>query len=140
MSDLLSFEEIARLFTSLGVRDFGAALPEGRIQWMNAEGTVVANGRCVAVLSWAAPNQSIAWAEALPHFKDAGVPTVARPEGLPEYQVGVPEGLAEQLANRAAKDAAALFLYTAPTGGGSKLFLAVTAFEPVAGSVTEAEA
>lgn len=140
MSDLLSFEEIERLFSSLGVRDFGAALPEGRIQWMNAEGAVVANGKCVAVLSWAAPNQSIAWAEALPHFKEAGVPVVARPEGLSEYQVGVPEKLAEQLANRAARDAAAIFLYTAPTGGGSKLFLAVTEFVPVAGQVDAAEA
>ena len=140
MPDLMPFEEIQRLFTTLGVRDFGAALPEGRIQWMNADGAVVADGRCVAVLSWAAPNQSIAWAEALPHFKSAGVPTVARPEGLPEYQVGLPEGLAEQLANRAARDAGALFLYAAPTGGGSKLFLAVTEFTPAEPTVTAGDA
>lgn len=140
MSELTPFEEIQRLFSSLGVRDFGAALPEGRIQWMNADGAVVATGRCVAVLSWAAPNQSIAWAEALPHFKSAGVPTLARPEGLPEYQVGVPETLAEQLASRSARDASAVFLYTAPTGGGSKLYLAVTEFTPVEAPVTEGQA
>lgn len=131
MSELLSYDEIKGLFASLGVADFDAALPEGRIQWMEANGRVVATGRCAAILSWAAQNNSIAWAEALPHFQAAGVPTLTRPEGLPEYQAGVPENMAEQLAGRVARDHGALFLYAAPTGGGSKLYLAVTAFTPI---------
>lgn len=130
MPELMPFEEVQRLFTTLGVRNFGAALPEGRIHWMDESGAVVAHARCAALLSWAAANRSVYWAEALAHFKTAGVPTVPRPEGLPEYQEGMTEQLAESLAARAAQDVSAEFLYTAPTGGGGKLYLAVMGFTP----------
>lgn len=135
MSELMPFEEVQRLFTTLGVRNFGAALPEGRIQWMDESGAVVAHAECAALLSWAAGNRSICWAEALPHFKQAGVPTVPRPEGLPEFQEAMTESLAESLAARAAQDFQAEFLYAAPTGGGGKLYLAVRGFTP--GSSTD---
>lgn len=130
MSELISFEEIQKLFHTLGIRTFDAALPEGRITWLDEHRAPVAHGRCAAVLSWAASNQSLCWAEALPHFKSAGVPTVARPEGMPEYQEGVPGRFAENLAARAAQDTAAEFLYEAKTGGGGVLYLAISGFTP----------
>ena len=131
MSEQNAFDDIQQIFTRLGVRDFAAALPEGRIQWLNADGAVVATGRCVAILSYASANQSMAWAEALPHFKAAGVPCLERPEGLPEYQVNITETVAEQLAARVARNAGADFLYPAKTGPGSLLYLSVSEFATV---------
>lgn len=130
MSEITPFEEVQRLFASLGVKDFDAALPEGRIRWLDEHGAEVAHARCSAVLSWAGGNRSLCWAEALPHFVQAGVPTVARPDGLPEYQEGLTKELAEGLAGRAARDSGAEFLYEAKTGGGGALYLAVIGFTP----------
>lgn len=140
MTEHRSFEDIQQLFSTLGVRDFSAALPEGRIQWLNAEGTVVAHARCVAVLSYAPANQSMAWAEALPHFKEAGVPTLERPDGLPEYQVNINDAVAEQIAARVARNAGAEFLYPAKYGNGSLLYLSITEFTPVASPTETGEA
>lgn len=133
MSELLTFEDVQRLFSTLGVQNFGAALPEGRIQWMDASGQVVAQGRCAAVLSWAAANQSICWADSMPHFQSAGVPVLLRPEGLPPYQEGMDLNFAQNLAARAAQGTGAQFLYQAKTGGGGQLFLAISEFTPGSG-------
>lgn len=138
MSETRNFDDIQQIFASLGVRDFDAALPEGRIRWLNADGAVVATARCAAILSYASANQSMAWAEALPHFKAAGVPCLERPEGLPEYQVNITEAMAEQLAARIARNAGADFLYPAKTGPGSLLYLSVSEFTPVGAPVGEA--
>jgi hypothetical protein len=140
MHDPLSFEDIQARFVALGITDFSAALPEGRIQWLNRDGAVVAHGRCVAVLSYAGANQSIAWAEALPHFKEAHVPCVERPEGLPEYQLNITEAMAEQLASRVARNAGAVFLYPAKTGQGGILYLGITEFAAVEASPVVGEA
>ncbi len=140
MSDSHSFDDIQQTFTALGVRDFSAALPEGRIQWLNAGGAVVAHARCAAVLSYASANQSMAWAEALPHFQQAGVPVLERPDGLPEYQVSVTEQMAEQMAARVARNAGAQFLYPAKYGNGSLLYLSITEFTPVSSPSQPGEA
>lgn len=126
----LTFDEVQKLFTTLGVRNFGAALPEGRIHWTDAEGRVVAHARCQAVLSYAATNRSIAWAEALPHFQKAGVPCLPAPDEGPTYQDNIDIAEAQELATQAAQLTGAQFLYAAPTGGGGQLFLAIRDFRP----------
>ncbi|MEC8424572.1 MAG: hypothetical protein VX000_12400 [Myxococcota bacterium] len=125
----LPFVAIRALFDSLGVATFGAALPEGRIQWMDAQGTVVATARCRVVLSWAAGNESYLWATRLPGFSEAGVPVVPLPDGEEESRVGVTKEEAESVATAACMGTGVQFLYEAPTGGGC-LFLAVEQFAP----------
>jgi|GEM_PF-2915786 len=127
MPEPLTFDQVAELFESLGVKSFGAALPEGRIHWTNEDGKIVAHARCRAILSYAATNASIMWAEKIPSFEQAGVPCLPAPdeEG---YQEGVDENEAQDLASQAAQLANAQFLYAAPTGGGGKLFLAIREF------------
>ena len=85
----LSFDEVQELFNTLGVQSFGAALPEGRIHWTNADGETVAHGRCQAVLSWAAANDSIMWADHIPHFGKAGVPCLPAPDPDQPYEEGI---------------------------------------------------
>ena len=131
----LPFKEVQALFESLGVKDFGAALPEGRIHWTDASGAVVAHARCRAILSWAATNHSIMWAEAITGFQQAGVPCLPAPEGEDPYVEDIDEDLAQELAGQSAQLVNAQFLYAAPTGGGGKLFLAVTEFTP--GAIAE---
>lgn len=130
MPEPLTFPQVQELFESLGVKDFGAALPEGRIHWTSADGAVVAHARCRAILSWASTNHSIMWAEGIQGFTDAGVPCLPAPEGEDPYVEDIDEDLAEELAGQSAQLVNAQFLYTAPTGGGGKLFLAVTEFTP----------
>lgn len=140
MTDPHAFDDIQKTFAALGVRDFAAALPEGRIQWLNAEGAVVAHARCVAVLSFASANESMAWAEELPHFKEAGVPTLERPDGMPGYQINITETVAEQMAARVARNAGAQFLYPAKYGNGSVLYLSITEFAAVVSPTAAGEA
>lgn len=135
MPEPLKFKEVQSLFDSLGVKDFAAALPEGRMHWTDGDGRVVAHARCRAILSWAATNHSIMWAEAIESFQKAGVPCLPGPEGESPYLAEVDEDLAQELATQSAQLVNAQFLYAAPTGGGGKLFLAVTEFTP--GSVDE---
>jgi hypothetical protein len=130
MPSPLAFKELQALFDSLGVKDFGAALPEGRIHWTDAGGKVVAHARCRAILSWASTNHSIMWAEAIASFQQAGVPCLPAPEGEDPYVQDIDEDLAQELAGQSAQLVNAQFLYAAPTGGGGKLFLAVTDFTP----------
>ncbi len=125
----LPYVAIRALFDNLGVATFGAALPEGRIQWMNGAGEVVAHGSCEVVLSWASGNDSILWGTKLPGFAEAGVPCVPLPEAQPESQIGVTKEEAEAIATAACMGSGAPFLYEAPTGGGC-LFLVVTEFHP----------
>lgn len=125
----LPFVAIRAMFDSLGVATFGAALPEGRIQWMNGDGDVVASARCKVVLSWAAGNDSYLWATRLPGFAEAGVPVVELPDGEEESKVGVTKEEAESIATAACMNTGVQFMYEAPTGGGC-LFLAVEGFLP----------
>jgi hypothetical protein len=124
----LSFGEISGLFGSLGIQSFGAALPEGRIHWMDKDGRVVAHGRCLAVLSHAPGNDSVMWAAGIPSFTDAGVPVV--PHEGEHYLADTGPEQAEALALDAANKAGGLFAYQAPTGGGGVLWLAITEFVP----------
>ena len=126
----LSFEEVEELFRTLGIRTFGAALPEGRIHWMDESGTVVAHGSCLAILSFAAANGSVMWAGEIPAFRQANVPVIPRPESFAGYQENVNEKHAEAMATAVCRSEGALFLYRAPSGGGGALFLAVTEFHP----------
>lgn len=128
MPSPLTFADVEELFRTLGVKSFGAALPEGRIQWTNEAGEVVAHARCQAVLSWAATNNSLMWAEALGHFQQAGVPCLPKLDGEEDYLEGVTEEQAQELATQAAQLTGAQFLYAAPMGGGGQLFLAVREF------------
>lgn len=127
MPEPLTFDQVAELFGTLGVKSFGAALPEGRIHWTDEAGNIVAYARCQAILSYASTNASIMWAEKIPSFAKAGVPCLPAPdeEG---YQEGVDENEAQDLASQAAQLVSAQFLYAAPTGGGGKLFLAIRGF------------
>lgn len=129
MTEPLSFEQVAILFESLGVHSFGAALPEGRIQWTNTAGEVVAYARCQAILSYAATNASVMWAEKITSFTEAGVPCLPAPDDT-GYEEGLDENEAQELATQAAQLVSAQFLYAAPTGGGGKLFLAIRGFTP----------
>jgi hypothetical protein len=124
----LSFGEVSGLFGTLAIQSFGAALPEGRIHWMDKDGNIVAHGRCLAILSFAATNNSVMWADGIPSFKDAGVPVV--PHEGEHYVVDQGPEQAEALALEAANKAGAIFAYQAPTGGGGILWLAVTEFVP----------
>lgn len=130
MASSLTFDQVEKLFNSLGVKSFGADLAQGRIHWLDEGGQTVAFARCQAVLSHAATNDSIAWAEDLPHFKQAGVPCLPKLDGEEAYQDGVSLELAQELATQAAQLTGAQFLYTAPSGGGGQLFLAVRDFTP----------
>ena len=47
----LTYTEIETLFESLQIKTFSASLPEGRIEWINTTGAVVASGTCQAILS-----------------------------------------------------------------------------------------
>lgn len=125
----LPFVAIRALFDSLGVQSFGAALPEGRIHWMNGNGDTVASARCKVVLSWAAGNDSILWATKVPGFAEAGIPVVPLPDGQDEMQEGVSREDAESIATAACMGTGVQFLYEAPTGGGC-LFLAIDHFTP----------
>ncbi|HCH66095.1 MAG: hypothetical protein CL927_04315 [Deltaproteobacteria bacterium] len=127
MSEPLTFDQVSELFESLGVSSFGAALPEGQIHWTNTEGEIVAHARCQAILSFAATNASVMWAEKIPSFTDAGVPCLPAPDDE-GYQEGLDEAEAQELASQAAQLVNAQFLYAAPTGGGGKLFLAIRGF------------
>jgi hypothetical protein len=127
MPEPLTFDQVSDLFESLGVKSFGAALPDGQIHWTNTEGEVVAHARCQAILSFAATNASVMWAEKIPSFTDAGVPCLPAPDD-DGYEEGVDETEAQELASQAAQLANAQFLYAAPTGGGGKLFLAIRGF------------
>jgi hypothetical protein len=127
MSEPLTFDQVAELFESLGVQSFGAALPEGQIHWTNKDGKIVAHARCQAILSFAATNASVMWAEKIPSFTEAGVPCLPAPDD-DGYEEGVDENEAQELASQAAQLANAQFLYAAPTGGGGKLFLAIRNF------------
>ncbi len=129
MPEPLTFDQVAEMFTSLGVKSFGAALPEGRIQWTNSDGEVVAYARCQAILSFAPANASLMWAEKIPSFVDAGVPCLPAPDDT-GYQEGVDLTEAQEMAGQAAQLANAQFLYAAPTGGGGQLFLAIRDFSP----------
>ncbi len=130
MPSPLTFADVQELFETLGVKSFGAALPEGRIHWTNEAGEIVAHARCQAVLSWAATNNSLMWAESLSHFQQAGVPCLPKLDGEEDYMEGVDVEQAEILATQAAQLTGAQFLYTAPMGGGGQLFLAVRNFKP----------
>lgn len=130
--DQARFQEIQSLFQSLGIRSFFAELPEGRISWVDAAGTVVAVGRCKAILSYAGRNMSVAWAWGIPALTAAGVPTVEKDEDVPVYLENVPRRNAELFAMRAALHDGAEFYYEAPTGEESVLFLAIHGFQPVA--------
>lgn len=126
----LTYTEIEQLFESLQIKTFNAALPEGRIEWLDASGAVVAAGACQAILSWSGGNNSLMWAEAIAAFKDAGVPCLPAPDEE-TYQEGTTEAEAEALATQAAQLTNAQFLYDAPTSEHSKLFLAIRDFRPV---------
>ncbi|MCB9779588.1 MAG: hypothetical protein H6742_13575 [Alphaproteobacteria bacterium] len=126
----LDFRQVQAIFDRLGVANFGAALPEGRIHWTDQAGGVVAHARCQAILSWAATNQSLMWAEAIAGFKDAGVPCLPKPDERDDYEADIDEDTAQELAGQCAQLTGAQFLYAAPTGGGGKLFLAVRDFRP----------
>lgn len=130
MPEPLSFDEVARLFETLGVKSFGAALPEGRIHWTDASGAIVAHAACQAILNWAGANHSLMWAEAMPHFRDAGVPCLPALDEGETYRQDVDETEAQELASQAAQLTGAQFLYAAPTGGGGKLYLAIRGFVP----------
>ena len=126
----LTYTQIEQLFETLQIKTFNAALPEGRIEWLDARGTVVATGACQAILSWSGGNNSLMWAEAIAAFKDAGVPCLPAPDE-DTYQEGVTEAEAESLATQAAQLTNAQFLYDAPTSPQSKLFLAIRNFRPI---------
>ncbi|RME25858.1 MAG: hypothetical protein D6798_07920 [Deltaproteobacteria bacterium] len=130
MAEPLTFEQVASLFESLGIASFGAALPEGRIHWTNRAGEIVAHARCQAILSYAAANQSLMWAAGIESFQQAGVPCLPPPDESRPYEEDIGEDDAMELATQAAQLVNAQFLYAAPTGGGSKLFLAVRDFTP----------
>lgn len=130
MASSLTFAQVEQLFSTLGVKNFGAALPEGRIHWTNEEGAVVAHARCQAVLSYAAANGSIMWCSAMEHFEKAGVPCLPAPDDAPAYEEDIDEDTALELATQTAQLTGAQFLYAAPSGGGSKLFLAIRDFHP----------
>ena len=125
----LSFEEVQGLFETLGIKTFGAALPEGQIHWLDAAGAVVAHGRCEAILSYASNNDSVMWAARIPQLIEAGVPTVAPEAEVPDYMEDMEEHHAQALAADAARRAGAQFLYAAPTGNGA-LYLAIFEFTP----------
>ena len=127
MPEPLTFDQVAELFESLGVKSFGAALPEGRIHWTDDDGKIVAHARCQAILSFASTNASVMWAEKIPSFAEAGVPCLPAPDDQ-GYQEGLDEAEAQELAGQAAQLTNAQFLYAAPTGGGGKLFLAIRDF------------
>lgn len=129
MSNSLTFADVQELFSTLGVKSFGAALPEGRIHWTNEAGEIVAHGRCQAVLSWAATNNSAMWAEAMSHFQQAGVPCLPKLDGEDDYMEDCDAAAAEVMATQAAQLTGATFLYAAPMGGGGQLFLAIRDFK-----------
>ncbi len=114
----------------LGVEDFGADLAGGKIHWTNAGGEVVAHATFKAILSWAATNNSIMWAQELEQFREAGVPVL----GLDPGSLGLSrsgamgDNEAANLAREAASAADALFVYRAPNGDNA-LYLAVYDFE-----------
>ncbi len=130
MASSLTFAQVEQLFGTLGVKNFGAALPEGRIHWTNEAGDIVAHARCQAVLSYASANSSLMWCAAMDHFESAGVPCLPAPDEGPAYEADVTEEIALELATQAAQLTGAQFLYAAPSGGGSQLFLAIRDFHP----------
>ena len=89
----------------------------------------MAHAECKVVLSFAATNNSIAWGEAIPGFKDAGVPHIPTPEGKKSMAMDYHEAQARHLARKTASEHDAQFLYVAPTGGGGFLYLAIYNFE-----------
>lgn len=125
----LNYSEIESLFSSLNIQSFDAALPDGRISWLDGDERVVASGACQAILSWTGKNNSLMWAAAIPSFAEAGVPCLEPPDEQ-TYQENVPEDDAEALARQAAQLVSAQFLYAAATGPDSKLFLAIRDFRP----------
>lgn len=125
----LNYTEIESLFTSLDIQRFDAALPEGRISWLDARDRVVATGACQAILSWSGKNNSLMWAAAIPDFAKAGVPCLEPPDEV-TYEENVSEEDAEAQARQAAQLVSAQFLYAAATGPESKLFLAIRGFQP----------
>ncbi|MFT4980150.1 MAG: hypothetical protein ACI8S6_006062 [Myxococcota bacterium] len=126
----LNYTEIEALFTSLGIASFDAALPEGKIRWLDGDGKIVAAGRCQAILSWTGANDSLMWASAIPAFIETSVPCLPPPDAE-TYQDGVGEIEAEALARQSAQLTGAQFLYAAATGPESKLFLAIRDFREV---------
>ncbi len=130
MPEPLKFKEVQALFDSLGIKDFAADLPEGRLHWTDAQGRRVASARCRAILSWAAANHSLMWAEGIESFRKAGVPCLPGPEGEPAYVEDIDQDQAQELAAQTAQLVGAQFLYAAPTGGGGLLYLAVSDFQP----------
>jgi len=126
----LTYDDIERLFSELKIATFDAALPEGRIRWLDGGGRVVAAAECQAILSWSGKNSSLMWAEAIPSFQEAGVPCLPAADEDTPYQEGVEVVEAEALARQAAQLTGAQFLYPAKTGPDSTLFLAIRGFQP----------
>lgn len=126
-----TFDEIQALFESLDIQTFEAALPEGRITWLDSDGQPVAHARCKAILSHASANDTLVWARGLEHFVEAGVPMVEVDEELPDLMENVPRETAEQFAMRFADRDGAEFYYEAPAGEGSILYLAIHEFGPI---------
>jgi hypothetical protein len=126
----LNYTEIESLFSELQISTFDAALPEGRIRWLDADGRFVAEGSCQAILSWSGRNNSLMWAAAIPDFVQTEVPCLPPPDEE-TYQESVEEAEAEALARQAAQLVSAQFLYAAATGPESKLFLAIRNFQPI---------
>jgi hypothetical protein len=125
------FDSIAHQMDALGVQSFGADLQGGRIHWMDGSNAVVAHGRCKAILSFAATNNSYLWLSA--HSQYQGVPKVMKPEGAEGYREGVTEAEARAVAVEAAIADGAAYMYAAPMGGGGFVYLAVhdLAFGPL---------
>lgn len=124
----LSFEEVQQLFDTLGVKNFGADLAEGRAFWTDEGGRIVASGRCQAILSFAPANQSVAWASAIPAFQDAGVPCIEPLDDAQPFLEDVDQAEAEDLARQACQLTSAQFLYES-TSGPSTLYLAIRDFQ-----------
>lgn len=126
-SQTLSFEEVQQLFQTLGVKNFGADLAEGRAFWTDAQGKVVASGRCQAILSFAAANHSVAWASAIPAFQEAGVPCIEPLDDEEPFRADVDKEEAEDMARQACQLTNAQFLYES-SSGPSTLYLAIRDF------------
>jgi hypothetical protein len=113
-------------FSTLGVATYRAALPEGRIEWLNGDGVAVASGSCRVIASYAA-DRSFQWGWANKDLVAAGVPVIQKGDGEPRLS-DLDAEEAEALAYDAAVGAGCAFVYRAKAGAVT-IFLGISDFQ-----------
>ncbi len=124
---MLAIETTQAVLDSLNAEDFQAALPEGKIHWLDASRNVVAHANIKFILSYAPRAKSMMWGSDIAQYKAAGVPMLARPPREPGHREDVSLEDAVRAAAQAATSSGAQYLYRASAGPNS-LFLAVFDF------------